>query len=157
MQKQFVKAFGQIQELFQQLNDAGHVSQEQAELFDQNQKVVVNYHSWVKQQLEGSIKVELPWTEPEFEEAWKLWKTFKKQQFRFTYKPISEEAALTKLKKLSGGDMQIAIAILQQSIDNGYMGLFHLKTKTSSHHKSNNQKPGQILKSDKTKKYDGWD
>ena len=127
MQKQFIRAFGQIQELFQQLSDAGHVSQEQAELFDQNQKVVVNYHSWVKQQLEGSIKVELPWTEPEFEEAWKLWRDFKKQQFNFTYKPIGEQGALKDLADLSNGNVQTAIAIIHQSIKKGWRGLFALR------------------------------
>lgn len=127
MQKQFVRAFGQIQELFQQLNDAGHVNQEQAELFDKNQKIVVNYHSWVKQQLEGGIKVELPWTEPEFEEAWKLWRDFKKQQFNFTYKPIGEQGALKDLADLSDGNMRTAIAIIHQSIKKGWRGLFSLR------------------------------
>jgi len=127
MQKQFIRAFGQIQEIFQQLNNAGHVSPEQAELFDQSQKVVVNYHSWVKQQLEGNVKVELPWTEPEFEEAWRLWRDFKKQQFNFTYKPIGEQGALKDLADLSNGNVQTAIAIIHQSIKKGWRGLFTLR------------------------------
>lgn len=127
MDKQFVTAFGQIQELFQELLDAGKITPEQAKQFNANQKVVVNYHSWVKQQLEGSIKVELPWTDAQFIEAWKLWRDFKKQQFNFGYKPIGEQGALKDLADLSGGDMLTAIAIIHQSIKKGWRGFFALK------------------------------
>jgi hypothetical protein len=157
MQTKFVKAFGAIQELFQQLNSEGKIAPEQAELFDQSQKDIINYHSWVQIQLEGNIKVELPWSEPEFTEAWKLWRDFKKQQFRFTYKPIGEKEALSDLEKISNGDMQTAILIIKKSIQKGWMGLFELKEQKTITKRLVNQKPGQILQSDNTKEYDGWD
>ena len=157
MQKKFVTAFGQIQELFQQLLDDGKVSPEQAELFDAAQKDIVNYYTWIQNQLEGNIKVELPWTEPEFAEAWKLWRDFKKQQFSFSYKPIGEQGALTDLADLSSGNMQTAIAIIHQSIKKGWQGLFALKAENTITKKLVNQKPGQILQSEQTKEYDGWD
>ena len=131
MQKKFIIAFGQIQELFQQLLDDGKISTEQAELFDQAQRDIVNFYSWVENKLEGNIKVELPWTEPEFTEAWKLWRDFKKQQFSFSYKPIGEQGALKDLADLSGGNMQTAIAIIHQSIKKGWQGLFALKTENT--------------------------
>lgn len=128
MQKKFVVAFGQIQELFQQLLDGGKISQEQAQLFDAAQKDIVNFYSWVQNQIEGNIKVELPWTESEFTDAWKLWRDFKKQQFRFIYKPIGEQAALKDLAELSGGNMQTAIALIHQSMKKGWRGFFELKS-----------------------------
>ncbi len=130
MNSKFVKAFGQIQELFQQLQSEGKISEEQAELFDESQKDIINYHSWVKKQLEGNIKVELPWDNPTFEKAWKLWRDFKKEQFQFTYKPIGEQAALKDLADLSSGDMQTAIAIIHKSIKKGWRGLFALPQNT---------------------------
>jgi len=126
MQKEFVKAFGQIQEIFSQLMKEGKINEEQAELFDESQKTIVNFHAWVKNQLASNIKVELPWTEPKFEEAWILWRNFKKQQFRFTYKPIGEQGALKDLADLSEGNMQTAIAIIHQSIKKGWRGFFTL-------------------------------
>jgi hypothetical protein len=74
MRTKFVKAFGDIQELFQELLSDEKISDHQAERFDQAQKVIVNYHTWVINQLEGNLKVDLPWDDPEFTEAWKLWK-----------------------------------------------------------------------------------
>ncbi|NQU54060.1 MAG: hypothetical protein HQ522_16145 [Bacteroidetes bacterium] len=41
MNSEFAKAFGAIQELFQQLSDDGKVSPEQAELFDTAQKDIL--------------------------------------------------------------------------------------------------------------------
>ena len=156
IQKKFVIAFGQIQELFQQLSDEGKISPEQAQLFDSAQKDIVNFYSWVQNQIDGNIKVELPWTEPEFVEAWTLWKKFKKEK-NFTYKIIGEQSALNRLTKLAKGNMNMAIEILEQSRGNGWSGLFELKTEKVITKKSINQKPGQILQSDKTKQYDGWD
>ena len=127
MHSKFVKAFGQIQELFQQLQSEGKISDEQAELFDGSQKDIINYHTWIKKQLEGNIKVELPWDDPEFEKAWKLWRDFKKQQFKFTYKPIGEQGALKDLSDLSSGNMKTAIAIIYQSIKKGWRGFFPLR------------------------------
>ena len=40
MNSKFVKAFGQIQELFHQLLQEGKVSDEQAELFDERRKIL---------------------------------------------------------------------------------------------------------------------
>lgn len=127
MQQQFIKSFGAIQKLFHQLQAEGKITPEQAQLFNDSQKSIVNFHSWVKNQLSGNIKVELPWSKKEFVEAWKLWRQFKKQQFKFTYQPIGEQGALKDLADLSGGEMNTAIAIIHQSIKKGWRGFFELK------------------------------
>lgn len=70
----------------------------------------------------------LPFAEPEFLEVWNGWKQFKKEQFRFTYKPIGERGALKDIYDLSNGNMEMACAIILQSIKKGWKGLFELKT-----------------------------
>ena len=122
----YTKAVASLQELFQELNDQGKITPDQAEQFDEAQKVLINFHEWTKNQVNGNTKVELPWTEDKFIEAWKLWTAYKKQQFKFNYKPIGEQGALKDLADLSGGNMAKAIEIIHQSIKKGWAGFFAL-------------------------------
>ena len=124
---QYVKAVGQLQELFQELAEEGKITDPQAGRYNQSQKILINFHSWVRSQLEGKIKVELPWEDIRFAETWKLWTNFKKEQFQFEYKQIGEQGALKDLVDLSGGDMEKAIEIIHQSIKKGWKGFFELK------------------------------
>lgn len=123
---QYVKAVGQLQELFQELAEEGKITDSQAGRFDNSQKILINFHAWLRSELEGNLKVELPWEDDLFSEAWKLWKKFKKEK-GFTYKSIGEQSALIHLTELSKGDMTTAIAILKQSRENGWSNLFELK------------------------------
>jgi hypothetical protein len=61
-------------------------------------------------------------------EAWELWKEFRKEQFRTTYKPLGEAAAISKLLRISNNNKENQAQIIQQSIENGWKGLFELKT-----------------------------
>ena len=73
-------------------------------------------------------EIELPFFSKEFEEIWIAWKEYKKKEFKFTYKTNqSELAALSELTKLSNGQEDIAFKILNQSMANGWKGLFNLK------------------------------
>lgn len=59
---------------------------------------------------------------------WDKWKKFKKDQFRFSYKSEeSEKLAKQELLNLSGGNPEIALGIVNQSMAKGYKGLFELK------------------------------
>ena len=78
-----------------------------------------------KGEFEGEIIY--PFEDEKFIEAWDLWKKFKKQQFRFTYKPMGEQGALKDIADLSGGNLDKAIAIIHQSIKKGWQGLFDIK------------------------------
>ncbi len=127
MISQYVKAVGQLQELFQELAEEGKITEGQAGRYNQSQKVLINFHSWVHKQLDGNSEVELPWKDQRFTEAWNLWTNFKKEQFQFAYKQISEQGALKDLVDLSGGDMGKAIEIIHQSIKKGWKGFFELK------------------------------
>lgn len=73
-------------------------------------------------------KVELPFESYEFQDAWEQFKFYKKKEFKFTYKTKqSERAALKELLTLSKGHEDIAIKIINQSLANGWKGLFNLK------------------------------
>ena len=61
-------------------------------------------------------------------DAWELWKAFRKEQFRTTYKPLGESAAISKLLRISNNNKEHQAQIIQQSIENGWKGLFELKT-----------------------------
>jgi len=61
-------------------------------------------------------------------DAWNLWKEFRKEQFRTTYKPLGESAAISKLLRISNNNKEHQAQIIQQSIENGWKGLFELKT-----------------------------
>jgi hypothetical protein len=68
----------------------------------------------------------------EFIHWWDEWKTYKKEQFNFQYKsPKSELMAINKLIGLSKSNEKEAICIVKQSIENGWAGLFELKTSKS--------------------------
>ena len=67
-----------------------------------------------------------PFTE-NFIPRWDEWKAFKKEQHKFTYKPIGEQAAIDHLYELSAGNEEYAWAIIKQSRTNGWKGLFDLK------------------------------
>ena len=130
MISQYVKAVGQLQQLFQELAHEGKITDRQAGRFDQSQKILVNFHAWLRNELDGNIKVELPWEDELFIEAWTLWKKFKKEK-GFIYKIIGEQSALIHLTELSKGDMITAIAILKQSRENGWSNLFELKAQNT--------------------------
>jgi len=69
-----------------------------------------------------------PFTSDLFLKTWNIWKQYKKQQHKFTYKYIGEQAALKKIGELSSNNEDTAIKIIHQSIENGWAGLFELKT-----------------------------
>ena len=56
------------------------------------------------------------------------WINYKKMQFRQTYKSDdSFKTFVKKLERLSGGNLETAKAIIEQSIANTYQGIFELK------------------------------
>ncbi len=59
-----------------------------------------------------------------FYRAWLSWQKDRKER----KKPMTAKAAAGQLKTLSEHDPETAVAMLQQSIDNGWTGIFDLKT-----------------------------
>ena len=77
----------------------------------------------------GEVEKEIiyPFGDKDFLDMWDIWKKFKKEQFRFIYKPIGEQTALKNLGELSLQNKEIAMKIIVQSISNGWKGFFTLK------------------------------
>lgn len=61
-------------------------------------------------------------------EAWKLWKEFRRKEFRTSYKTLGENAAINKLLRLSDGNKYVQSEIIQQSMENSWKGLFAVKS-----------------------------
>lgn len=71
---------------------------------------------------------------------WEAWKAYKKDEHKKTYKSAkTEQTALNSLYEMSGGNVEIAGQIIQQSITNQWQGFFELK-------KQNNVKPTKSLR-----------
>ena len=69
-------------------------------------------------------KLIYPFNTENFIKYWELWRGYKKDEFKFTYKTaVSEQAALKKLSEFSNGHEEIAIKIIEQSISNGWSAL----------------------------------
>ena len=56
-------------------------------------------------------------------EAWESWKEFRKKEYRKSYKDLGEKAAIKKLLKLTQSKEEQAL-ILEQSMENGWIGIF---------------------------------
>jgi hypothetical protein len=83
-----------------------------------------------KEQLEGLKFSELK------KETWDRWCRYKESQFKFKYMTIeTEQVALSKLIKISRNSDKIANSIIDQTIENGWKGLFELKTNGEHKHK----------------------
>lgn len=82
----------------------------------------------------------LPWDSEKFEDYWKIWKRYKKEEHKESYKSeLTEQAALKKLCALGGGSEEIALQIIEESISNSWKGLFPLK----NHNVNGNNKTGK--------------
>lgn len=65
-------------------------------------------------------------------EAWELWKKFRKTEYRKSYKSLGEKAAIGKLLKIAGDDKELQKEVLLQSMENGWVGLFPIKSEKGS-------------------------
>lgn len=71
----------------------------------------------------------MPFDSPEFTGHWQWWRKYKQEQFGFKYKSVvTEQAALNDLTRIAQGDEQTAIAVIKQSIANGWKGFFAIKS-----------------------------
>jgi DNA-binding transcriptional ArsR family regulator len=73
--------------------------------------------------------VVIPWESPEFLGMWDTWKEDRRGRRIKPYTATGEQAALHKLFNECHGDVSVAVATIQNSIANGYQGLFPPKQK----------------------------
>lgn len=70
-----------------------------------------------------------PFHSENFVYQWQIWKTYKKEQHRFTYKSeATEQAALTQLQKMATNQERKAIEIIHHTMANGWKGFVEPKT-----------------------------
>jgi hypothetical protein len=79
----------------------------------------------------NSKEVVLPFKSDKFKNTWEIWLDERKQQKRKKYTARGEQAALHNLQKISNNDEKQAIKIIEQSITQGWQGLFALKGSTN--------------------------
>ena len=82
-----------------------------------------------KNKIKSKIKIEVvsPFLEKEFLETWEIWKEERISNGSKKYTPRGEQGALHTIQKFSNNDYKTAIEIINQSIVNGWRGLFKLK------------------------------
>ena len=105
-------------------------------------------------------EITFPFDSEVFKKYWSLWLEFKKEQFNFTYKSkISIQATLNELVKLSNGQEQTAIKIIEQSIAKGWQGFFQIKNENNGNTSYTKQAPKvtiEQLNEAFTKRRNGW-
>lgn len=122
---EFEKAIKDLQMLLADLANSGRLTAPEIERFNIDQRSIIAYYNF----LTGNVSIVYPWNDPVFIAEWDKWKAYKKQQFKFTYKPIAEQSALRNLAEIANNDMFDAIRIIQKAMANGWMGLFPEKRK----------------------------
>ena len=65
-------------------------------------------------------------------EAWNEWVEFRKKEYRLSYKTLGEKKAFNNLIFISDGDKEKQRLIIEQSMANGWKGLFKLKENKKS-------------------------
>jgi len=76
----------------------------------------------------SDTQVIYPWEDDGFKECWLTWKRDRAERGIKKYTARGEQAALHKLAKESNGDLSVGIQMINQSIANGWQGIFALDT-----------------------------
>lgn len=96
---------------------------------------------------EYESEIVYPFNSEQFKINWNIWKRYKLETFEFKYKGLmSEQAALKKISELCNGNESTAIAIIHQSIENQWQGLFKI---TNNGKQSNSENGATLNKSAK--------
>lgn len=88
--------------------------------------------------------IDLYFVEEEYKDIFIYWLNYKKERGQ-PYKQTGAEACYRKLLTLSGGDKQMMIAIIEQSMSNNYQGLFPLKDNGNRNHTNKQGNSGSIF------------
>ncbi len=78
-----------------------------------------------KETIQKETEIVFPFVSENFKKMWDNWILFKKQQHNFTYKSaMSEQGALKDLSKISEGNEQMAIDLIENAISKGWKGIY---------------------------------
>jgi hypothetical protein len=87
-----------------------------------------------------------PFDSVEFFQKWQEWLLYRKQRRISPYTPIGLNRTFGDLFKDAGGDVNVAMAIIDQSIGKSWQGLFPLKNQQNG---NNNNNQSQVQSSEK--------
>lgn len=82
--------------------------------------------------------LDLSFVEDRYRDIFDYWLQYKKERGQ-TYKQAGVEACYRKLVKMSNGDSQTALAIIEQSVSNNWAGLFELKNVNHADYRRTNK------------------
>lgn len=71
---------------------------------------------------------ELPFNSLEFQQAWDEWLQFRKERKLPKYVPVGIKKTLTALVNKSGNCEEVAIKMIEQSIEQNWQGIFEIKS-----------------------------
>lgn len=98
-------------------------------------------------------EIQYPYQSEDFLKNWGAWKKYKNDVKKFKWTIETEQAALLKISKISKTDSE-AIEIIQESMANGWAGLFELKiNKNGTEQKSPEQQYNDIFNSQAAKNF----
>ena len=117
----------QIDEAPNQIDEAPNQIDEPPRQIDAHISKVIS--KGISKRINKVIKeaVVFPFQEKEFLDTWKIWIEERRESGIKKYTNRGEQSALHKLQKISNHDYKTAIAIINESISNGWRGLFALK------------------------------
>jgi hypothetical protein len=109
--------------------DAQKVAPKRAKLAPNGAHMKQDIKQSMKQPMkQKAIDIVMPFDSEEFAAAWSEWKEYRRAEHRFQYRSAkTEQTALHNLQKISNNGENNAIAIIGQSIANGWKGLFELR------------------------------
>lgn len=93
----------------------------------------------------ASEGIALPFAGNEFADKWVEWLLYRKQRRLHNYVPVGLQKTFSRLVLDSGNDVKVAIAIIDQSLEKGWQGLFPLRANIinngTTHKRSFEEKP----------------
>ena len=104
-----------------------------------NDNVNVNVNDNVNDNVNEIVDLVFPFNSFEFMNAWNEWMDERKRKKTKPYTHRGAQGALHNLQKISGNNEQTAIEIINQSIIQGWQGLFPLKTQKNNESNTNNE------------------
>ena len=94
----------------------------------------------------SKLEVVLPWESERFVETWDAWKEYKRDEFGFRFKsPKSEQISLHQLQKYSGGNEDLAIQMIHETIAKGWRGIPEPKIKRNAKSTSRGVADGSLI------------
>lgn len=101
--------------------------QEQSNSFSESKQNKAKRQEKKKQEetIQEETEIVFPFISENFKKMWSNWISYKKQQHNFTYKSaISEQGALKDLAKISDGNEQLAIDLIENAISKAWKGIY---------------------------------